>query len=310
MIARYKASFDSWTEKQKAEAERDLWNTFKSENPSYLGGKREWLKSTLGGPSLNYEQRSQLIMAGPWVGQLWAMIDSGTTQNSVIKLFRQARDRVAKTQIPGEEAVRQVIEEYNSRGHEAKTPSGKVYRRVTPLERQRTNPPSDIPIEMDMDASQNRRSKQFMSRLIALADEYIRTSLTNTSHIDEMMLKIAKDEFASFVREACDDLRRRVYVLRSSSKKDLQRLTRTTREQLREASEVLGISVVWGGEIDLRKAKKIMLRRCAQLHPDKTGSMTDEQRAEYTAVINAYKTIERYMEGRKSNAVGDRSHVE
>jgi hypothetical protein len=311
LIAHYKASFSVWSEKQKAEAERDLWMVFKAANPEYRGGKREWLKTTLEGPSLNYEHRSQLIMAGPWVNQLWTLLDEHMTYSTVITLFRLARDRMSKTQIPGEEAVRQVVEEYNSQGHIAKTPDGRVYRKMTPLERQRTQPPpSMILIGMDMDAPQNKRSKQFMSRLVALADEYVRTSLTNTSHIDEMMLKIAKDEFTSFVREACDDLRRRVYNLRSSSKKDLERLTRVTRSQIQEASEVLGISIVWGGEVDLRKAKKIMLRRCAQLHPDKTGSMTEEQKTEYTAVVNAYKTIERYMEGRKSNAAGERSHGE
>jgi hypothetical protein len=50
-----------------------------------------------------------------------------------------------------------------------------------------------------------------------------------------------------------------------------------------------------------------MLKRCAQLHPDK-GAVSEEQKAEYTAVVEAYKTCERYMEGRKSHEDGDRSH--
>ncbi|MGH9919815.1 MAG: hypothetical protein ACRD6W_13245, partial [Nitrososphaerales archaeon] len=86
------------------------------------------------------------------------------------------------------------------------------------------------------------------------------------------------------------------------------RLSRVSRDNLREAAEVLGVSVVWGRDVDLKKAKKIMLTRAAQLHPDQKGPQTDQQKAEYRAVIEAYKTIERYMEGRKSHEDGERSH--
>jgi Cdc6-like AAA superfamily ATPase len=99
-----------------------------------------------------------------------------------------------------------------------------------------------------------------------------------------------------------------MHIMRGASKKERERSARVTREKLREATEVLGISIVWDRDVDLRKAKKIMLQRCAQLHPDKTGSMSDAQKTEYTAVVDAYKTLERYMEGRKSHAFGERSH--
>jgi hypothetical protein len=307
LIAEYKKAFGSLSEKQRAEEERDLYELA---CPDGKGAKREWMVANLGGQAQHYEHRAMLIMAGPWVDPLWKMFDEGVSRQTIVNLFRQARNLIARKHLAGEVALQQVIEEYNKTGHEARTPDGKIYRRRTPMEKQRSQPPpsmSQIPVEMDMDATQNRRSKQFFSRLIALTDEYVRTSLVGLNHIDELEIKIAKDEFSSYIREACEDFRRRVYVMRSSSKKDRERRSRITREQLRQAAEVLGIPFVWDRDVDLKKAKKIMLRRLAQLHPDK-GATTEAQKAEYTAVREAYDTLERYMEGRQSHAVGERSH--
>ena len=306
LIDQYKEEFSSMSEKRKAEEERDLYLLA---NPDQRGGKREWMVKHLGGHAQHYEQRSMLIMAGPWVNPLWKMFDEGVTRNSIIQLFRQARDLIANKHMTSEGALTQVINTYNSTGYEARTPEGRRYRKMTPMEKQRSQPPpANISIEMDMDTTQNRRSKQFLLRLVALTDEFVRTSLVGLSHIDSLEMKITTDEFTSYVREACDDFRRRVYNMRSSAKKERVRQARVNRDELREAAEVLGISVVWDQDVDLRKAKKIMFRRAAQLHPDKTGPVSNEQKTEFTAVQEAYKTLERYMEGRKSNEVGERSH--
>jgi hypothetical protein len=310
LVAQYKESFSSMTEKKRAEEERDLYLLANPNGRDGKGGKREWLAAYVGGATQHFEQRAMLLTAGPWVNPLWEMFDKDTSRSTIIQLFRNARNTMVRKQIPGEEALKITLDEYNNRGHEARTSSGKTYRRMSPLEKQRSSPPSpmkDMSIEMDMDASQNRRSKQFFSQMTALSDEFVRTSLVRVSGIDELTIKIAKDEFTSFIQEACNDFRRRVYVMRSASKKDHVRAARITREKLREAAEVLGISIVWDQDIDLRKAKKIMFRRCAQLHPDHSNT-SDEQKAEYRAVVEAYNIIERYMEGRKTNEVGERSH--
>jgi hypothetical protein len=311
LLAQYKGSSAQMSEKAKAIAENNIWNVWQNTAgmPKYKD-RRHWAAATFGGAPAEYEIRSQLLQAGPWVEPLWAMIDDGISRSSVRNLFRQARTSAIKKKLPPAEALSLAIDEYNKTGHQAHTPDGRVYRRMSPLEKQRSQPPpsmSDVPTEMDMDSSQNRRSKQFLSRLTALADEFLRTSVPGLSGIDEMGAKIAKEEFVSFVREAAEDLRRRVYVLRSQMKRDRTAASRVSREELRYASEILGIPIVWGRDLDLRKAKKIMLQRCAQLHPDK-GATTEQQKAEYSAVVEAYKTCERYMEGRKSHEDGDRSH--
>jgi hypothetical protein len=310
LLAQYRANGKSMSEKAKAIAESSIWNVWQNTAgmPKYKD-RRHWASATFGGAPAEYEIRSQLLQAGPWVDSLWALIDEGISRSSVRQLFRQARTVAAGEKISLAEAVQNVIDEYKKKGHEAHTPDGKVYRRMSPLEKQRSQPPpEDVPIEMDMDSTQNRRSKQFLLRLSALSDEFLRTSVPGLSGIDDMSMKLAKDEFISFVREAAEDLRRRVYIMRAQSKKDRTRESRVSRDKLRQASEVLGMSVVWGRDLDLRKAKKIMITRCAQLHPDRTGGMNEQQKAEYTAVVEAYKTLERYMEGRKSHEDGERSH--
>jgi hypothetical protein len=244
LLAQYKGSSAQMSEKAKAIAENNIWNVWQNTAgvPKYKD-HRHWAAATFGGAPAEYEIRSQLLQAGSWVEPLWAMIDEGISRSSVRNLFRQARASSIKKKLPPAEALSEVIDEYNKTGHQAHTPDGRVFRRMSPLEKQRSQPPpsmSDIPTEMDMDSSQNRRSKQFLSRLTALADEFLRTSVPGLSGIDEMGAKIAKEEFVSFVREAAEDLRRRVYVLRSQMKRDRDRASRVSREELRYASEILG----------------------------------------------------------------------
>lgn len=312
LLAQYRTNSRSMSEKAKAIAENNIWDVWQNtaSMPKYER-RRDWVAATFGTAGREFGIRSQLLQAGSWVDPLWALIDGGLSRNSVLKMFRASKERALREKIPLAEAVQKVIDEYSQMGHEARSAQGRVFRRMSPLEKQRSQPPpaiEDVPVEMDMDSSQNRRSKQFLMRLTALTDEYLRTSVPGLSGIDEMSMKLAREEFVSFVREAGEDLRRRVYAMRAQSKKDLVRASRVSRDELRQAAEVLGLSVVWGRDLELRKAKKIMIQRCAHLHPDKTGSMTEQQKDEYTAVVQAYKTCERYMEGRKSHEDGERSH--
>jgi len=293
-INRYLKSKDSMNEKAKAEMETKIWDSWRKAGLKKYLNKRDWARDVFNGPSFEYTFRAQLLQAGPWADPLWKLIDEGMSRHSAIRIFRIAKDRVAKEQIQNHEALQQEIDSYNSTGHSAKSQSGKIYRRRTPEEKYRSSVPSsvDVEIDMDIDGSHGTRSKQFMTRIVALADEFLRTSLPGLTGIEDIVIKRSKEEFISFIRESVEDLRRKVSSARQQSKKDA--VVRVSRDALREASEVLGVSIVYGVGADLRKAKKIMIRRCAQLHPDKNGPMSDSQKNEYTAVVNAYKTLENY----------------
>ncbi len=300
LIGQYKDTESSMTERQKAEFEHKLWKDIVKGLPDERKGmhsQRDWCMARLGKGNF-YEERSALLLAGAWAGPLFNMLQMMVETDrsdkavkraySIIKNHRQRAVKKVKEsgfKISYEEALRQILEAPKS------TPAV-----------------DDAAFSMDIDDPQGRRTKQFIKRVSALTDEFIRTSVRGISNVEEMTVRVAKEDLMSFVREACDDFRRRVYVLRTASKKERERLIRVTRDDLREAAEVLGISIVWNKDVDLRFAKKVMLGRCAQLHPDKAGPMSDRQKAEYTAVIDSYKILERYMEGRKSHEDGERSH--
>jgi hypothetical protein len=313
LINRYIETRESLTEKAKAEAESQLWEHWKSnENKKAVRTyptRREWAQNTFKFPVFEFEIRAQFLQAGPWVDPLWKLVDEGMSRHVAVRIFRQTKVRVAKERLTYEVALEKEITDYNSMGYIARTAGGRLCRRRTPDERFRTNPPSSIDIEMDMDGTQNARSKQLMTKVTAIAEEYLRTSVQELSEIDSMTMKLAKEEFISVVRETVEDFRRKIGNMRHQSKQDRIRSSRISRDILRGASEVLGVPVVYGSDVDLRKAKKIMLRRCAQLHPDKAGPMSEQHKAEYTAVVNAYKTLETYMEGRKPNEDGERNHA-
>ncbi len=295
LISEYEEIRRSNDEKEKALCESRMYRA------SLMGSIRifaKWASEKFGEPPVCYEQRLSLVSAGEWAEPLWKMLDDGASRNTVIELFRAAKRNVTEPTVSPREALAKILEEYRS--NNSVLPKG-----VKPKAEKAAK---SVSMSMDMDDSQNKRSKQFLNRITTLADEFIRTSIRNITPIEEMGVKVAKEEFTLFIREACDDFRRRVYVLRSGSRKDQERSSRITRDNLRDAAEVLGISVVWGNKVDLRFAKKMMMTRCAQLHPDKAGAMSDKQKGEYTAVVEAYKTFDRYMEGFKSHEDGERSH--
>jgi membrane-associated HD superfamily phosphohydrolase len=302
MLAQYKLTRDSLSEKEKAVAETKIWKAWLTiPIREKVRGRDHWFSINFG-ESHKCQVRAHLLNAGSWVEPLWELIDQGTSRNTVHNLFRQACMKAIEGKIQNEEALKQVLIEYNSTGFMVHTHDGRHYRRPTIEEKRRLKTDS-IPVqsvEMDTDTPQISRSKQFITQLSALTDEYLRTSVPDLSEIDGVSMRLLKDEFISFVRESSDELRRKVLSMRHQNKKEKEAQNRVSRNELRLASEVLGIAIVNNKDVDLRKAKKIMLRRLAQLHPDKIGFVSEPQKEEYTAVKEAYDTIERYMDGRKS----------
>jgi uncharacterized protein (DUF849 family) len=110
------------------------------------------------------------------------------------------------------------------------------------------------------------------------------------------------EDFIVIVQEAGEDLRRHVYDVKSQSKQ-ASKPRKIGMERVRQACEVLGLSMTPGQSIDLKVAKKAMLRRASQLHPDRNNNSKQTQ-LEYQAVVEAYKTLELFMEGMKPNENG------
>ena len=299
MISKYTEVCKTMSALERAKYEVSLFEKWQENGLTKYRSRKIWAQEVLKITGVDFEIRHQLFTAGSWVDPLWKMMDDGISKYPIRSIFRQAKDKISKDRLSHEEALKQAISEYNAVGSMAQNSDGVKYRRKSPGEKFLSDPPpSDQMPKMDMDGSQGTRSKQFMLQIIAITNEFLRTSVLDTS--DDISVKIAKEEFISLIRESVEDLRRKILSIRSQSKKDKNQLSRISRSALSRASEVLGLPVIYGMDIDLRKAKKIQLRRCAQLHPDKNGQPMDQKRLdEYMAVIDAFKVFEGYMENRK-----------
>lgn len=310
LIAQYREQRGSMGEKQKAEAERRLWEAHcVSSGAGNHGYRRDWFAKVLDGSAGAYEHRQMMLNAGPWVDPLWDMLDKGAAHYVVVRLFRQAREVAAKEQIAHERAVRRVIDEYNAAGVVAHSQDGKVFRRMTPTEKARSiPPPSDHEPDSDFGSlgTQNARSKKFLIQLSVLTDSYLKSCVEGPDDDTQLALRMASEEFVSFVREAAEDFKRRVNAVRSMVRKESRR-QKVSREQFRQACEVLNLPYAYGQKIDLRFCKKTMLKRAAPLHPDRNNG-SHSARAEYQAVVESYQVLEQYAEGMKLNEDGERSH--
>jgi len=307
MISSYKGNSKSMTERQKAELESQLWASYTaSSGKSSNGSSREWLVTVLGGKSRDYELRFTLWNAGEWVQPLWDLLENGMPRTTAVRLMREARSNASLNRVSLAVSLQAVLAAYNESGYEARTPEGKTYRRTSPGQKSQQETESESNPIFDSDQFQITRSKKFRDKLVALTSEYVRTSLTDYPNIDVIEARRAVDDFTSFVREACEDLRRKISVMRSEGRKDSKR-QKVTRDQLRHACEVLGISVIYGHVPDLRVAKRAMLKRARELHPDRHGG-SEKTRAEYQAVIESYGVIETYEKGLTVHANGDRSN--
>src|SRR5271157_4108406 len=94
LIAKYKESFPSLKEKDKAITEYEIYCAWRDiPNTSKFESRRSWARATLGGSAVEYETRAIMLKAGQWVDPLWKMIDDGIARGTVRKLFKQTQEK-------------------------------------------------------------------------------------------------------------------------------------------------------------------------------------------------------------------------
>jgi hypothetical protein len=140
---------------------------------------------------------------------------------------------------------------------------------------------------------EHRLSKQFSEQLRILTSQYVRDACVGLEDYDASKLI---GDFTGFVREAADDLRRRLTAARKRIRaKQDQPLVHVTRASFDHACELLVVRGTYGKPVDLRDAKRRQLRRAADAHPDRWGG-TPHSVEEFQAIIGAYSVLEQYME--------------
>ncbi len=290
LVAVYKASLDSLSEQKKAELEKELWDVYKSSIPAgqAAGHRRAWFKSVFDDSPTRYEHRQHMLSSGSWVQPFWDLYESGVPHWTIFRLYQTARTLAVEKSVIPAVAAKRVLEAHFS---------GKVVD-LPPDSRPEESAPEELVPLADpfVQDSQISRTKAFIARLASMTDEYVKASLVGLS-ADQASVRKAVSDFSSYVSEASEDFRRKLSSLRSSATRDAQ--PRVSRSQFRSACEVLGVSFQFGGPVDLKACKRMMLNRARDLHPDKNGG-SHSARAEYQAVIESYGLLESYAEGMKN----------
>jgi hypothetical protein len=323
LITQYKQTANSTNWKRKAELEKEIRNAIFDEDPQPRGPFGIVLARFLGGSRQDYDHRSTLLNSGPWVNSFWNMLDKGVAQYTVIRLYRESKALAEKENMEFVDAAEYVIDDYEKSGYSASTPDGRKFRKAAPYSKsQRSSaPPVSTPLPAAMPVngageepsflsmdSQQSRSKTLLVRLNVLVEDFVRASMVEYKDVDFHEQQKAVDDFRHFVHEACEDLRRNVNRLRATAVKSAK-AKKVSRDEFRKACEVLGLGqgFTFGKEINLTAAKRAMLKRAAQLHPDHNGGETNKVQ-EYQTVIESLAVLETYVKGLNSHATGERTH--
>jgi len=249
------------------------------------GQRREVLRANLGGSVGEYELRQTLLGADEWAGPLWDLWDKGASTNSIGQLLVEARKRARLKNRRCADVLDELLEEHK-----------RAAVKQAPKESSRPKPPPTPPPppqEPRGGEDEHRLSKQFSEQLRLLTSQYVRDACVGLEDYDASKLI---GDFTGFVREAADDLRRRLTAARKRIRaKQDQPLVHVTRASFDHACELLVVRGTYGKPIDLRDAKRRQLRRAADAHPDRWGG-TPHSVEEFQAIIGAYSVLEQYME--------------
>lgn len=293
--------------RQKAVSEREIWELHQKEKPDKPGVKREWLKEMFGGAAGEYAYRGQILEQGEWAEDLWGLLDRNINYFTVAEIMRTAKKEADVRGIPRRDAVRTQISLLEKNGLRQEASTGKWVRKsrtpVQPIVTTNGVDKEKEAIHAEVEGlfsfgTQNAKGKTLLLRVEALVDGYVKESVVSSNDVQEFHLQLVKEEFLSFVREACEDFRRHVLSVKAQIRRE-DRKQKVSREALRHAGDVLGLVPAFGKPIDLKAAKKLMFKRCSPLHPDRfVGQPRSEVRErEYQSIIDAYKVMELYNEG-------------
>jgi hypothetical protein len=279
LMQQYSQTKLTLSEKQKAELEREIWfqySTAKGRGFSKETPRRSWFQSHFGGTKKEYQDRSVLMNAGPWVEPIWQRIESGLPVSTALNLIKISKNKAASSGSSNEDALKKALEEYDSIKYTCRNAAGKEFKRNAPY-KENCDKPGSI-----------GDSSEFFRQIRTLTEEFLNVRLVG---IDPYLAEQAKTEFVEWIKQGYEDLRKRIMRHRRDAKQEV--MAKIGRTRFVQSCEVLGIRATFGKPIDLNKAKKAKFNRVKNLHPDKNDGSHALQE-EYQAVIKAYNLLEDY----------------
>jgi len=225
------------------------------------------------------------MSAGSCINELWLRLDKDISIYTAISIYRAAKKRLkSKGAEPSEKDISEALKEYDSRPFERDLGNGKISRSSSQYSKR------DVPVKENIEDS-----KRFFQQIRNLTESFIIKKLVE---VDPSIRKEITDEFEISIRDTFDQLTKRINKNRRDVNKEKKdEIDRIGKTRFTNACEALSMSGVFGKPIDLKVAKKHKLYRLRDLHPDlHGGNMSEVQKNEYTAVIEAYDLLERYNE--------------
>ncbi len=303
LVQLYRETQDTLSEWEKAELENQIWEArFDREGPglSRISERREWFRNKFGGNCNIYEKRSALFRSREWTQPIWDKINGGMPLTTAYPLYKRAKE-LSKVSGDSEQKSLEIILKNPRAGlPPIPPPSGVQVITAPPVIAPKEEPIPVIhhkkekinPKEEPSETPQISNSKEYFRRMKDLTDSFVKSSLVD---IEPYLADQLSQEFTGWVREAYDDLRRKVSKHRQEASRTDNPRKRVSRAVFKRACEVLAFQAVFGKSLDLRAAKRRMITRARDLHPDRRDGST-ETVAEYRAVVEAYQVLEQYTD--------------
>ena len=280
--------------RRKAELEEQMWACLSIRERAPFHGRAKYFAHTLGGSQRQYGERMYLLNAKE-NEELWRRVEfEAMGLTTATRLHREARANAERHKIPLKDALFLVLKEYD-RLPQQKTPSGHVVHKRTPTSLSRTKQ-KQIKKERRKAGQIRRNGDAFWMELRDTIREYVVAHLPDgeTVEVEPVWRALETD-----LRVVIDDFQARLSRLRKEQREALAPIKRA---RLRNACQTLHLDPPTKNSplnmAKVRKQKRVLARA---YHPDAHGG-DESMRAQYDAVLEAYRIIEQWQNEQEKEA--------
>lgn len=266
-IDEYKKNKGVWSQRQLAEAERDLYQALRKNNPRGLSRvieRRAWLRQLFGESENTYEARAK-ILAQDWAQPLWGGMDAGMSLTMAQDKFCEAKITAAKFEGDRAAALAVLLD-----------PKAALKEAIAPIKRPTAK-------------------KSFTQQVEALWDKDLEASARG---LNTETVRILKETYLRVIDEAHKAARGELSRLRRKRNEREAIRNLVSADQFRAACDTLNITVRFGGDVDLDDVRRKAAKTAAFFHPDKGPDPTGARTEQYRRVIKAREALEQYQEER------------
>ena len=289
VISEYSAKIGTLSEREAAKMESRIWALYSMTVPK-TGMRREWFKKKFGGAGDVYEVRAAMDACGDSVDYLWSQLEDGMTLYTAKRILTETRAKAALENLKLSDAIKIVVDEYNSLGQVAILPNGKKVMRYAIGK-------SPKRVKKIIEGSKDNRQGLSLVVNAVITDQI--SKICAEENVDIYAAKQAKEELEEWIDEGLKTFKNRIAKMKGDAK-ETALYSKIGKTRFTESLEVLGLKsaeFIFGKPIKpkFKTVKKAYFTRVRPLHPDKNAGSTEKIK-EYHEVNKAFKLIQEYAE--------------